>query len=335
MITSVGERWSGGGKPAAKMVLSCALVLAAAGAFAQEAAYPTKNVQIIVPYTPGTGADILSRVMAPRMSEHWKVGVVTDNRVGATGNIGSDFVAKSAPDGHTLLFTATSFGTNPALVAKMPFDPIKSFAPVALVATGAMALVINAQVPAKNMREFIDLAKRQPGALNYSSPGNGGPQHLAMELLKLELGMDIVHVPYKGAAGAITDLVAGQVQATVASLQTIGQHVASGKLRMMGVLSPERVPALPDAPTMKEQGLSNLEVDTWYGVFAPAGTPAAIVAKINNELNLLLKVPEIREVLAKQGLDAAGGTPERFAERVRQEIPRWTRVVKAAGIKPD
>jgi tripartite-type tricarboxylate transporter receptor subunit TctC len=206
---------------------------------------------------------------------------------------------------------------------------------VALVATGAMALVINAQVPAKTMREFIDLAKRQPGALNYSSPGNGGPQHLAMELLKLELGMDIVHVPYKGAAGAITDLVAGQVQATVASLQTIGQHVASGKLRMMGVLSPERVPALPDAPTMKEQGLSNLEVDTWYGVFAPAGTPAAIVAKINNELNLLLKVPEIREVLAKQGLDAAGGTPERFAERVRQEIPRWTRVVKAAGIKPD
>ncbi len=309
--------------------------LAAGSAFAQDLVYPTRNVQIIVPYTPGTGADILSRVMSPRLSDRWKVGVVTDNRPGATGNIGADFVAKAAPDGHVLLFTATSFGTNPALVPKMPFDPIKSFTPVALVATGAMALVINAQVPAKSMREFIDLVKRQPGKLNYSSPGNGGPQHLAMELLKLELGMDIVHVPYKASAGAITDLVGGQVQATVSSLQTTAPHVTGGKLRNLGVMSPERAAAFPDVPTMREQGLSNLEVDTWYGVFAPAGTPAAIVAKINAELNALLKIPEVREVLAKQGLDAAGGPPERFAERVRLEIPRWTKVVNAAGIKPD
>lgn len=317
------------------LYFSFGLGLGCTAAFAQEAAYPTRNVQIVVPYTPGTGADILSRVMAPRLADRWKVGVVTDNRPGATGNIGADFVAKAAPDGHVLLFTATSFGTNPALTPKMPFDPIKSFAPVALVATGAMALVINAQVPASSTREFVELVKRAPGKLNYSSPGNGGPQHLAMELLKLELGLDIVHVPYKASAGAITDLVGGQVQATVSSLQTTAAHVQSGKLRMLGVLSPERPSAFPNAPTMREQGLSNLEVDTWYGVFAPAGTPGAVIAKINGELNLLLKIPEIRDVLAKQGLDAAGGSPERFAERVRQEIPRWTRVVNAAGIKPD
>ena len=306
-----------------------------AAAFAQEAAFPTRNIQIVVPYTPGTGADILSRVMAPRLSERWKVGVVTDNRPGATGNIGADFVAKAPPDGHVLLFTATSFGTNPALTPKMPFDPIKSFAPVALVATGAMALAINAQVPAKTTREFIALVKSQPGKLNYSSPGNGGPQHLAMELLKLELGMDIVHVPYKASAGAVTDLVGGQVQAMITSLQVTAPHAASGKLRMLGVLSPERAPAFPEVPTMREQGLSNLDVDTWYGVFAPAGTPPSVVAKINAELNALLKIAEVREVLSKQGLDPAGGTPERFAERVRTEIPRWTRVVNAAGIKPD
>jgi len=333
MIASLQSRWPVRRGRVAK--ICAALALAAGSAIAQDLAYPTRNVQIIVPYTPGTGADILSRVMAPRLSDRWKVGVVTDNRPGATGNIGADFVAKAAPDGHVLLFTATSFGTNPALVPKMPFDPIKSFAPVALVATGAMALVINAQVPAKSMREFVDLVKRQPGKLNYSSPGNGGPQHLAMELLKLELGMDIVHVPYKASAGAITDLVGGQVQATVSSLQNAAPQVAAGKLRMLGVLSPTRAPAFPDAPTMKEQGLSNLEVDTWYGVFAPAGTPAAVVARINAELNALLRIPEVRDVLAKQGLDAAGGTPEVFAERVRQEIPRWTRVVSAAGIKPD
>ena len=337
MIAALNLRWavSAGAVAGGCAAVSLLLTAVSGSAFAQEQAYPTRNIQMVVPYTPGTGADILSRVMSPRLSERWKVGVVTDNRPGATGNIGADFVAKSAPDGHVLLVSATSFGTNPALTPKLPFDPINSFAPVALVATGAMAVVINAQVPAKSMREFIDLVKRQPGKLNYSSPGNGGPQHLAMELLKLELGMDIVHIPYKASAGAITDLVGGQVQATVSSLQNAAPQAASGKLRMLGVMSPARAPAFPDVPTMREQGLSNLEVDTWYGVFAPAGTPSAIVARINGELNALLKIPEVREVLAKQGLDAAGGPPERFAERVRLEIPRWTRVVNAAGIKPD
>src|SRR5206468_1712865 len=199
--------------------------------------YPNRAVHITVPFTPGTGADILARVLGPRLAERWKSAVVVENRVGATGNIGTEYVAKAAPDGYTLLFTATSFGTNPALVRTLPFDPVKSFAPVILAATSSVAVIVNPQVPAKSLREFIVLARGQPGKLHYSSPGNGGPQHLAMELLKLEAGIDLVHVPYKGAGGAITDLIGGHVQAMISALQTVAPHVQSGKLRMHAVMS--------------------------------------------------------------------------------------------------
>ena len=314
--------------------------LAAAGlnaaANAQDAAaYPNRTVQIVVPYTPGTGADILARSLGPRLAERWKVGVVTDNRVGATGNIGTEFVAKAPPDGHTVLFTATSFGTNPALSAKLPFDPVKSFAPVVLIATSALAVVVHPQLPVKSMRDFVALARRQPGKLDYCSPGNGGPQHLAMELLKLELGINLVHVPYKGAGGALTDLMGGHVQAMVSSLQTAAPFVNSGRLRMLGVMSAERSPAFPAVPTLKEQGFANLEVETWYGAFAPAATPVPVVAKINADINALLQQAEVRELLAKQGMTAAGGPPERFGDLVKRELARWSRVVAKAGIKPD
>ena len=193
------------------------------------AGYPVRTVQIVVPYTPGTGADILSRILGPRLAERWKVSVITDNRPGATGNIGAEYVSKAPPDGHTVLFTATSFGTTPPLFPKLPFDPVRSFAPVVLIATSAVALIVHPQLPAKSVREFIQLAKRRPGQMLYSSPGNGGPQHLTMELFKLETGIDIVHVPYKGAAGAIIDLVGGHVQTTVAALQTIAPQVRAAK----------------------------------------------------------------------------------------------------------
>jgi tripartite-type tricarboxylate transporter receptor subunit TctC len=287
-----------------------------------------------VPYTPGTGADILARLLGPRLAERWKVAVVTENKAGATGNIGADFVARSPADGYTLLFVATSFGTTPALT-RVPFDPVKSFAPVALIATSGLVVVINPQLPARSMRELIELVKREPGKLHYSSPGNGGPQHLAMELLKLETGMDIVHVPYKSAAGALADLVGGHVQATVAAVQTAQPHVVSGKLRAVGVMSAERSQAFPEVPTLKEQGLPELEVETWYGAFAPAGTPGAVVSRINRDLDFLLKDGSIREFLAKQGMAPAGGPPERLGELVRRELARWTRVVNAAGIKAD
>src|SRR5258708_5391294 len=256
--------------------------------FAQDA-YPTRAVHIVVPYTPGTGADILSRVLGPKLSERWKAAVVTDNRPGATGNIGADAVAKSAPDGYTLLLTATSFATNPAL----------------------------------SRGELSDLARKEPGKLYYSSPGNGGPQHLAMELLKLETGIDMVHVPYKGAGGAIADLVGGHVQAMISALQTVAPHVQSGRLRMLGVMSAERAPAFPEVPTLKEQGLPDLEVETWYAMFAPAGTPAAIVERVNREINELLKDGAVKDVLANQGLVPAGGPPQRLGALLARELPRW------------
>ena len=288
-----------------------------------------------MPYTPGTGADILARLLGARLTERWKVGVVTENKPGATGNIGAALVAKSVPDGHTLLFVATSFGTTPALAKALPFDPVKSFAPVALVATSGLVVVVNPQLPARSMREFIELAKREPGKLHYSSPGNGGPQHLAMELLKLDLGIDIVHVPYKTAAGALGDVVGGHVQATIAAVQTAQPQVTTGQLRALAVMSAERSQAFAQVPTLKEQGLPELEVETWYGAFAPAGTPASVVTKINSDLNVLLQDPAIRAFLSKQGMTAVGGPPERLGELVERELARWTRVVNAAGIKAD
>ena len=296
--------------------------------------YPSRPIHVVVPYTPGTGADILSRVLGPKIAERWKAAVVTDNRPGATGNIGATEAAKATPDGYTLLLTATSFTTNPAL-KPAPFDPVKDFAPISLLATGALGVYVNPEVPAKNMRDFVSLVKSQPGKLYYSSPGNGGPQHLAMELLKLENGMDIIHVPYKGAAGAIADLVGGHVQAMISALQTVAPHVQSGRLRMLAVMSAKRSDAFPDVPTLKEAGLPEMEVETWYALFAPAGTPAQIVTKWNREMNELLKETDVKDVIAKQGLVPEGGTPEALGNRVKRELAAWTRVVKAAGIKAD
>ena len=316
-----------------KILIAAAALCMTSPAFAQD--YPSRPVHLIVPYTPGTGADILARLLGPKLGERWKVGVPTENKPGATGNIGAEFVAKAAPDGHTLLFVATSFGTTPALQKNLPFDPLKSFAPVALVATSGLVVVTNPQVPAKTMKEFIALAKSQPGKMHYASPGNGGPQHLAMELLKLETSIDLVHVPYKGAAGALADVVGGHVQAMVSAVQTAHPYVQSGRLRALAIMSAERSPAYPEVPTMREQGLSDLEVETWYGAFAPANTPSNIVQKLNGDINTVLQDPQIREALEKQGMTPAGGTAQRLGDLVRKELPRWSRVVNAAGIKAD
>ena len=299
------------------------------------AAYPQRNVQLVVPYTPGTGADILSRALGPRLAERWKVGVITDNRPGATGIIGTDYVAKSQPDGHVLLVTATSFGTVPALTPKLPFDPVKSFTPVVQIAASELTFVVHPQLPVRSLRDFLQLAKRHPGELLYSSPGNGGPQHLATELIKLETGIDIVHVPYKGAAGAVTDLIGGHVQAMVSAVQTISSQVRSGKVRMLAVMGDKRSAAFPDVPTLKEQGLPKLVVETWYGMFAPTGTPGNVVAKLNTDVNALLEQPDVRELLARQGMNPVGGSADGFADIVKRELSRWSRVVAAAKIKPD
>jgi len=310
-----------------------AVVCLAGPAAAQE--FPARPVHLVVPYTPGTGADILARLLGAKLGERWKVAVVVENKPGATGNIGADYVAKSAPDGHTLLLAATSFATNPSLSRSLPFDPVKSFTPVALVATGSLALIVNAQLPARSLAEFLELARREPGKLHYGSPGSGGVQHLAMELLKLETGINVVHVPYKGLGGAMSDTIAGHVPVIVSALQSAAPHVNSGKLRMLAVMSAERARAFPNVPTMKEAGLPDLEVDTWYALFAPAGTPPAVVMKINADFNLLLDDQSMKSFLEKQGMSAAGGTSERFAGLLKRELARWSRVVAAAGIKAD
>ena len=311
------------------------VALACGSAAAQDVGYPSRTVQIVVPYSTGTTADILARLLGPKLSERWKVSVITDNRPGATGSIGMAFVAKTAPDGHTLMFVAASFSMIPAVYQKLPFDPVKSFAPVALITTGALALVVHPQLPVKSVREFVRLAKRRPGELYYSSPGNGSAQHLAMELFKLETGVNVVHVPHKGLAGAITDVTGGHVQALISTVQTVHPYVSGGRLRMLAVTSAERSPAFPDVPTLKEQGMPQFEVETWAGALAPAATPAPVIARLNLDINALLQQPEVREQLARQGMNPAGGTPERFAGLIRGELVRWARVVAAAKIKFD
>jgi tripartite-type tricarboxylate transporter receptor subunit TctC len=296
--------------------------------------YPARPVHLVVPYTPGTGADILARLIGMKLQERWKTPVITDNRPGATGNIGAELVAKSPPDGYAVLFAATSFAVNPALT-RTPYDPQKSFAPVALVATSSLAVLVNPDVPARDMRSFVALAKASPGRLHYGSPGSGGVQHLAMELIKLETGIDVVHVPYKGLGGALSDTIAGHVQATVAALQSAAPHVQSGKLRMLAVLSATRAAAFPDVPTLKEQGLADLEIDTWYAAFAPAGTPAAVVHKLNAGINDALSDPSIKASLEKQGMIPAGGDAARLEQLLKKELARWARVVNASGIKAD
>ena len=329
---------TGGLKLSALAALAASTALAAgiAGtAQAQGSVYPSKPITLIVPYSTGTTADTLARLLGAKLNERWGVAVITENRAGAAGVIGTDAAAKAAPDGHTLMFTATSHSTVPAIRPKLPFDPVKSFAPVVLLGTSAMALVVAPTVEARTLKEFIDLAKSKPGKMDYSSPGGGGVQHLAMELFMQETGTKLVHVPYKGSSGALTDVMGGHVQASVASLQTAGALVSSGKLRMLAVMSEERSPAFPSVPTLIELGLSRLVVDTWYGVMAPAGTPPEVVAKINAELNALLRLPDVREALAKQGVVPAGGAAERLQQLVTQDIARWTKLVATAQIKTE
>ena len=303
-------------------------------AYAEDAApTPSRPLLLIVPYTAGTAADTLARLLGERLSERWSVPVVTENRAGAAGVIGTELVAQAAPNGYTLLFTATAHGSVPAMRSKdLPFDPLRSFAPVSLLALSAFAVAVSPKMPVATLGEFVDVVRAQPGKYSYSSPGVGGPQHLIMELFMRETGIRMLHVPYRGTSGALTDLVAGHVQASIVSLQTAGPLAESGKLKVLAVMSDRRASTYPDVPTLKELGLANLVVDAWYGVLAPAGTPDNIVAKINTELDRLLKLPDVRDVLARHGLTPVGGKPERLAGLITHELARWSELVKEAGI---
>lgn len=306
---------------------------ATAPAYAQTA-YPTRPINIIVPYSPGTGIDILGRVIAQRLSEKWSTGAVVDNKPGASGNIGTEIVAKAAPDGHTLLMTATTFATNAAVNKNLRYDPARGFAPISLVGTGTMAFFTSLNTPTQSVKEFVLLAKAKPGALNYASNGNGTPQHLAMELFKLDNGIDVTHIPYKSAS-YLADVVGGRINAVIMPIHTAAPYAHGGKMKMLAVMSAERSPVFPAVPTFAEAGFPNFHVDVWYGLLAPTGTPPEVIARLNAEVNAMLAQPAVREMLAKQGLNPAGGPSSRLADIIRQELERWPRVVSAAGIKSD
>jgi tripartite-type tricarboxylate transporter receptor subunit TctC len=302
---------------------------------AANSAYPAAPVTLLVPFTTGTGADLLARLLGPKLADKWKVSVVTDNKAGASGSIGTGIAAKSAPNGLTVLITATAHGTFPALMPKLPFNPQQAFTPVVLLSTSALGIATSGKSPLNTFKDFQESAKRQPGVLNYSSPGTGSPQHLAMELLAQETGIKLLHVPYKGTAGALTDLMGGHVEASIVALQTAAPHLQSGALRMLALMSAERSPAFPNVPTLKELGVQNGVVETWYGVFVPAGTPPEVVAKLNADFNSLLQLPDVKDTMTKQGMVVVGGKPDRMGDLAKNELTRWARVVEKAGIKGD
>jgi tripartite-type tricarboxylate transporter receptor subunit TctC len=289
-----------------------------------------------VPFPAGGTTDILAREVGQRLSLSLGQPVVIDNRPGAAGNIGSELVAKSAPDGYTLLMaTVGTHAINPNLYARIPYDHVKDFAPVVLVAGVPNVLEVTPSLPVHSVADLIKLAKEKPGQINFASSGSGTSIHLSGELFKTMAGVDMTHVPYKGSAPAITDLIGGQVQVMFDNLPSSLQQIKAGKLRAIAVTSAQRAPALPDIPTIAESGLPGFEATSWFGIVAPAGTPPTIIARINADVNQWLQSPEAKEKLLAQGAVAAGGSPEQFAAYIHTETEKWARVVKASGAKVD
>ena len=316
-------------------LLACVASLVAFSSQADEP-WPNRPVKIIVPFTPGTGIDILARTLGQKLAEEWKQGVVVENRPGASGAIGTEVVAKSPPDGYTLLMTANTIVIAPSLHKKNGYDAIKDFAPVAPVAIGRLGLVVNPSVKADSVKELVALAKASPGKLTYASPGSGTPHHLAMELFKQRVGADILHVPYKGTGGAVQDLIGGRVNMMFLPIHVALPQVKAGKLRLLAAGGTRRAAVTPDVPSLAEaSGVSDIDVDIWYAMYAPAGTPAAIVAKLNHDVNALLKDPQVVEVLAKQGLTPTGGSEQELADLTRNDFARWANVVREAHIPAD
>ena len=299
-------------------------------------AYPIKPIHLVVPFPPGGPTDIVGRLVAQKLSDALGQPVVVENRPGAGGTVGSAAVAKASPDGYTLLYGSTStLAIAPSLYPKAGYDPMKDFAPISLVSRGPIILAVNANVPAKSLREFIALAKSQPGKINYGSAGSGTPPHLAAELFKSVAGVDLLHVPYKGGAPAISDLAGGQVQVIFEGLPSLLPHIKSGKVRALAITGQKRDAALPDVPTMAEAGLAGYDANFWSGLVAPAGTPRDAIERLNGVLVKALASTEVREALARQGLEAAGTSPAEFAKFIAAEIEKWGRVVKASGAKVD
>ncbi len=305
----------------------------ATGSHAQT--YPNRPITLVMPYSAGTGIDSATRVFAEKLRQHLGQAAIVQNKVGAAGNIGTEFVARAPADGYTLLVVANTLAMNPSLYKNLPYDPQKDLVPISLLFKGAMVLLANQNVSAQHLPEFIAAAKKAPGKLNYASTGVGTPQHLAMELLKSTTGMNVLHIPHKGAAEAVTSIVSGQVEIGFVPIQSALVQIASGKVHALAVSSPQRQAALPDVPTVAEALGKPFDVDLWYGLFAPAGTPPPVLQKLNQEVRSALGQAEAQRSLAAQGMTATPSTAGELKALVTADIKRWAQVIDAAGIRTD
>lgn len=316
-----------------RLVAAAAAALVAVSAAAEE--YPTKPVRLVVPFAPGGGNDIAARFVAMRLTESFGQTAVVDNRAGAGSTIGTDIVAKSAPDGYTLMVVHNAIAINQTLYAKLPYDTVRDFAQVALIGTTTNTLVVNPSLPPRSTKDLIALAKSKPGVLNYGSTGAGGTAHLAMEYFKLETGTNIVYIHYKGTAPALTDVVANQVQLMISALPGTMPFINSKRVVPLATTGAKRSAFLPDLPTLSEAGVPGYEFDTWYGVHAPAKVPKEIIAKLNAEINKALSKPDVKEQLFKQGVEAQVMTTADFTKYVRAEVAKMGRIIKASGAKAE
>jgi tripartite-type tricarboxylate transporter receptor subunit TctC len=310
-----------------------ALVLLATSAVAQS--YPSRPVRFVIPFAPGGSTDIIGRLIADKLAAALGQPVIVDNRPGAGGTVGSDAVAKAAPDGHAILMVPGAHTINASLYAKLPYDTLRDFEPVIQIASVATMLVVHPGVEATSVADLVRLAKTRKGELNYGSAGSGTVTHMTAELFKLMAGVDLTHVPYKGSSQALKDLMGGQVQVMFANFPGTLQQVQAGRLRALAVNGATRSPLLPGIPTVAESGVAGFEANTWYGILAPAGTPRPVIARLNTEIARALDTPEVREFLAKEGGEVVGGTPEQFAAFIRHDIAKWARVVKQSGARAD
>jgi tripartite-type tricarboxylate transporter receptor subunit TctC len=297
--------------------------------------YPTHPIRMVVPFSAGGGSDVIGRIVGQKLSEVLGQQIVVDNRVGAGGNIGADIVAKAAPDGYTLLMTNIALGINAGLPGKLPFDTLKDFVPVALVATSAMVVAVHPSVKVSSITELVALAKAKPGSLSYSSCGNGTLQHLGGEMLKQVAHIDMAHIPYRGCSQAVAGTLGGDVPVTFNSISTVLPFVKSGQLRMLAIGAAQRSKTYPDVPTIAEAGFADYDADLWMGILAPAGTPKDVVDKLNQAINRVVATPEVQQSYRAQFVEPRSGTPEQFAALLRREVAKWSALIRDANIQAD
>jgi tripartite-type tricarboxylate transporter receptor subunit TctC len=294
-----------------------------------------KPITVVIPASPGGAIDLVARVAGQKVSESLKQPIVVDNKAGATGIVGTEFIFRSPPDGHSLVLVASSHAINPSMFKKVPYDTTKGFEPVILTHSVPLVLVVNAKLPVNNVKELIEYGKKNPGKLTFASSGNGGAPHMSGELFKSMTGIDMTHIPYKGSTAAHPDLISGQMSMMFDTVAAVMQHVKSGAVKALAVTTPKRASIAPDVPTMAEAGLPGYETSTWGGILAPAGTPKDVVAKLNAEWNKALSLPDVKERINGAGIEIAGGTPAQYAAFIQSEMTKWAKVAKDAKIEPE